>query len=85
MIPCVLWAVGCGFAEVFVCNPPHHFWDPDSTGYCYPREVSLVSILAIELVIDTIILILPIRMVWALQMSRTNKVSISLIFLLGSL
>lgn len=40
---------------------------------------------AIEVVIDTVILALPVRMVLGLNLSRKRKISLVLIFLLGGL
>ena len=36
-------------------------------------------------ILDTLILVLPIRMVWSLQMSSKQKLGVSAIFALGSM
>ena len=36
-------------------------------------------------ILDTLILVLPIRMVWSLQMSFKQKLGVSAIFALGSM
>ena len=85
MIACVRRAFGCGVATVFICNPPQHFWNARSDGSCFPYGKALISILSLESGLDTIILILPIRMIFGLQMSRGKQISLSLIFLIGGL
>lgn len=85
MILCVLWAVGCGFAEVFQGNPPSHFWNPGSRGVCIHFGKALAAVLSLEVVLDTLILSLPIRMVFGLQLTLVKQIQISLIFLIGGL
>ena len=85
MIFCVLWAFGCGFAQAFICNTPGSFRDPTVKGYCYGYGMFFVLGLSMEMILDAVIVCLPVRMVFGMQLSRARKISVSLIFLLGGL
>ena len=52
-------------------------------GTCIPSKTSATTMGALNAVIDTSILILPVRMVWTLQMSRRRKSAICGVFALG--
>ena len=73
-------------ASVANCIPLQYSWislsDPR---YCFNYNVFWMATGVIEVVIDTTILALPVRMVLGLQLSLKRKISIVLIFLLGGL
>lgn len=56
-----------------------------SPGSCMPHQAQASSMGFINAIIDSTILMLPIRMVWALQMSHKQKVMICSVFGLGLL
>ena len=85
MVVCVIWAIGFGFAEIFSCNPPASSWNKTIYGYCFGYGKFLVAMISSEIVLDTVILSLPIRMIIGLRMSRERKASIIMMFLLGGL
>ena len=73
-------------ATLVNCRPLKYSWIGLSLEeYCFNYNVFWMATGAVEVVIDTAILILPIRMVLRLQLSRTTKASIILVFLLGGL
>jgi hypothetical protein len=53
--------------------------------HCFNFNIFWMVTGAVEVVIDTVILALPVRMVLGLRVSSKQKASIVLIFLLGSL
>lgn len=85
IVVCVLWGIGFGFAEIFWCNPPASLWNQAVHGYCFGYGKFFVAMISSEMVLDTVILSLPIRMVLGLQMSRERKTSVMMMFLLGGL
>ena len=65
------------------CRPVSHVWDPKSRGYCRPLIVEETTVVGINMVIDTLIVLLPMRPLWGLQMAMRKKVGISVLFGLG--
>lgn len=73
-------------ATVFNCIPVQYNWiGLVLEGRCFNFNVFWMVTGSVEVVIDTVVLALPVRMVLGLQVSRKQKASIVLVFLLGSL
>ena len=86
IVICVLWALGCGIAQIFMCNPPQKLWHPEMKGYCFQYGKYLVAALSFEITIDALILSLPVYwIVGMLQLSAWRKAQVIGIFLLGGL
>ncbi|TVY73498.1 Satratoxin biosynthesis SC1 cluster protein [Lachnellula suecica] len=77
------WLVGT-VLTIVSCIPINRLWiGPTAGGYCFNFGIYWMSMGAVELIIDTMILALPLRMVMKLQMSPQQKLLITGIFLLG--
>lgn len=81
-----VWGFTFFFVNVFMCNPPSKYWNPTTPGFCYKYGVPALLVgLSIEIALDCLILVLPIKMISGLQMTKAKKVSLALIFLVGGL
>ena len=68
------------------CRPLKYSWiGLSGKEHCFNYNVFWMITGATEVVIDTLILALPIRMVLSLQLTTKRKVSIVIVFLLGGL
>ena len=67
------------------CLPPEKFWNRETPGVCINYDIFALASGICEIVIDTAILCLPVRMISSIQLSRRNKIVLSSIFLLGGL
>ena len=72
------------FLRVFICSPREKFWHPLTPGHCFTADVSSIAA-AFNALADFVILLLPQRTIWKLQMPRRRKIGISAIFLSGLL
>lgn len=73
-------------ATLVNCRPLHYSWIGLSLKeHCFNYNIFWMATGTAEVVIDTAILMLPIRMVIGLQLTRTTKASVILVFLLGGL
>ena len=54
-------------------------------GHCNNFDIEYLVLAIIEVLVDVVLLVLPIHMVSTLQLSRYNKIILSMIFLLGGL
>jgi hypothetical protein len=73
-------------ANLLNCRPLKYSWIGLSwEQYCFNYNIFWMVTGAVEVVIDTTILALPVRTVLQLHLSQKQKVSILLVFLLGGL
>ncbi|KAI1325532.1 hypothetical protein F5Y16DRAFT_401249 [Xylariaceae sp. FL0255] len=73
-------------AENLACTPHKKIWDPlISSGHCINVKGLYIPAAAVNLFADIIVLLLPQKVIWSLQMSRKTKIGVSLIFTIGFL
>ena len=81
-----LFWLAATIATLLNCRPLKYSWiGLSEKEYCINYNIFWMVTGATEIVIDTIILALPVRMVLSLQLSLKRKVSVVLVFLLGGL
>lgn len=73
------------FAEIFQCIPMRALWDSTVNGTCMNSSARDMSTTIINLTTDIVVLILPMRPVWSLQVSTSKKWQLSAMFSLGGL
>ena len=91
MVAYVLMAIvacyGIAFICVFFtnCTPLDYPWNPVPGGHC--KDVSTEEILSVSvnMVIDTAIVLLPMPVLWGLQLATRKKIAVSGILSLGLL
>ena len=75
------WSILAMTATWAYCVPVAYGWDPSIPGgHCSNREAALLSVSIIDAVTDASILILPLPMIWKLQIPRVKQVSLAFIF-----
>ncbi|KAI9681517.1 MAG: hypothetical protein M1817_002801 [Caeruleum heppii] len=82
----VFWCVGTIFASVFECKPVSYFWNqaiPGTEGKCVNVNIYYLLSGLITIITDVIILILPMPVVWKLQIPKSQKFALTGIFVLG--
>ena len=80
------WWLAGTLSTIVSCIPARRLWvGPSAGGYCFNFNIFWMAMGAVELVIDTVILVLPVGMVLGLQLSRRQKILLGGIFLLGGL
>ncbi|KAI1126629.1 hypothetical protein F5Y10DRAFT_244481 [Nemania abortiva] len=65
------------------CFPHEKIWHPNLPGRCFNTKAFFVSNAVLNLTSDIIILALPHRIIWTLQMSRQKKMGASVVFGVG--
>lgn len=71
---------------IFACSPREAFWNPLITDYrCLDNNTIVLITCIFNILSDIIILGLPARAVWRLQMPTRNKIKIVLLFAIGLL
>ncbi|KAI9679254.1 MAG: hypothetical protein M1817_005273 [Caeruleum heppii] len=81
------FALACWVAifisTLFHCLPIAYNWDKSIPGQCVNPNALFISALALNLFTDILIVLLPIPMIWRIQISRAEKIAVSSAFLLG--
>lgn len=80
------YCVSLTFAIIFACKPLQRTWDSSIPGTC-PVKIEVVdyAIGGFNIFSDSAILILPIPMVWRLQISTTRLIGLLMVFGTGTL
>lgn len=79
----VAWLLGIVLGTFFMCSPVQKGWDPMLPGHCGTTSALWTGSAIPSVFIDLVILLLPIPKIWSLQMGRSQKVGITLVFILG--
>ncbi|CAI7608044.1 unnamed protein product [Penicillium discolor] len=81
----ILWAA-CGIlAGCFTCIPTEKLWHPMVEGGCMNLSKFYYGLQIPNIATDAIILLMPMRIVWNLPISKAQKLGLSGIFILGFL
>ncbi|KAI8950443.1 hypothetical protein F4801DRAFT_590393 [Xylaria longipes] len=74
-----------GFIPVFLtnCIPLSQYWDPKPTGWCRNTVISDSATVAGNLLLDILVLALPMPVLWRLQMSVRDKITVTAMFSIG--
>ncbi|KAI9684642.1 MAG: hypothetical protein M1829_000015 [Trizodia sp. TS-e1964] len=79
----ILWCFTFTFVVVFQCQPIHRAWQRTIPGSCLDVKAIFISASALNMATDLVVLALPMSIVWALQISRKQKIALTAIFTLG--
>lgn len=80
----LLWWLASLIGLLAVCVPIETYWNPFVGGHCGNWYIFNLVIPIPWIVTDFAILILPIPVIWTLQLPRSEKISIGAVFLTGA-
>ena len=82
----VMWWIAAFLDSIFQCVPVQAFWDKSiQNPKCQDIRASALGTGIANMILDIMLLIIPLPMIWKLQVSRRIKVSLTGIFMLGAL
>jgi len=81
----VAWWIVVVIIQIFSCSPIAGFWDISVASKCVDPAHFYIAVAVPNILTDIIMLCLPLRMVWGLQMSQAQKIQVSLTLLTGAL
>jgi len=70
-------------SSAITCLPHDSIWYPWISGRCIDRKALGLFTAFFNVLVDLLILILPQQIIWSLQMTRSRKIGISLVFSVG--
>ncbi|CAG7980110.1 unnamed protein product [Penicillium nalgiovense] len=77
-----LWIAGL-FSTAFFCTPPKRIWLADTPGHCGDRKMLHTGVNASEAILSFFVVILPIPSIRGMSLSKTRKISLMCIQVLG--
>jgi hypothetical protein len=81
----VLFYAICTFIELFGCNPRPKLWDVTLKGKCLDMPRVIIASAFINFFSDIVILLLPQRVIWGLNLSTRRKIGTAALFAVGLL
>ncbi len=69
--------------KIWECNPREKIWDKSVPGTCVDLPLLLIISGISNTVTDMIILVIPVKAVWNLQLVQKKKIGIILVFTIG--
>lgn len=82
---CILFYVSTLVAGSLICVPFERIWDKTVPGVCYNGRPLNTALGTFNLISDIMILILPQRVIWRLNMSRKRRIGVAMVFAIGLL
>ncbi|KAL8756519.1 MAG: hypothetical protein Q9199_002883 [Rusavskia elegans] len=70
---------------IFACSPREKFWNRLKEGHCLNNNLGVFITSLFNIVSDIIILVLPAKTVWSLQIPRSKRIRIVALFATGLL
>ena len=82
----IIWLLASNLVFAFQCTPVRRFWYGDDVpGHCINVLTAVQISQGCNAALDAVILALPVSGVLRLKMSKSRKISVMAIFLLGGL
>ena len=76
----VAWLITVSLIGVFLCDPVKKQWEPTTKGHCHPNTLLWLTSAIPSVVIDLILLLLPLPMLWRLQMKTSRRLLVMTVF-----
>lgn len=77
--------IGTSLAKIWQCVPREHIWDKSTPGSCINISVLFNTSGIFNTVTDIITLLIPVKVVWSLNMKRKRKLAVLAVFTVGSM
>ena len=77
------WIIAILIATVFLCIPVKKSWLPDTTGHCQDTQTLWLGSAISSVIIDLMILVMPMPMLWKLQLKLSRKIFITGVLICG--
>ncbi|KAF5864577.1 hypothetical protein ETB97_007410 [Aspergillus alliaceus] len=81
----LLWAVSIWVVGAMLCLPVNKFWNPSVEGSCLDSAKFYYGMQIPNILTDAVLLVMPMKLVWSLPISRRQRLLLSLVFIVGGL
>ncbi|KAE8354950.1 hypothetical protein BDV28DRAFT_130054 [Aspergillus coremiiformis] len=80
-----LWAVSICVVGAILCLPVQKFWDRSVDGSCLDAAKFYYGMQIPNILTDVVLLLMPMKVVWALPIAKPQRLLLSLVFVVGGL
>ncbi|KAB8242391.1 hypothetical protein BDV35DRAFT_28515 [Aspergillus flavus] len=81
----ILWWLSVCVVGILLCLPVNKFWDPTVPGSCLDSAQYYYGQQIPNILTDAVLLVMPLKFVWALPISKTQRLLLSGVFVTGGL
>ena len=81
----LVWCITSFCVILFQCSPVNSFWITNQPRKCIDQYALFIGTAAGNSFLDIVILCLPIKVVWDLQMPVSKRIQVIFTFILGAL
>ncbi|KAF9886583.1 hypothetical protein FE257_011355 [Aspergillus nanangensis] len=81
----VVWCVGIWVAGTLQCVPVRKFWDASVDGACIDPARFFYGVQVPNILTDLMVLVMPLKTVWTLPISKRQRLLLSGVFAVGGL
>ena len=79
----IAWFIALTVLAVFQCSPVARQWDYSIPGHCFSLYGTFVGVTISNVFVDVLLLVLPLPMLWKLQIKLKKKIALIANFMLG--
>lgn len=79
------YSLAQAFAFAYICSPADRYWDSSVTGSCLDANMAYIVTAGLNVGADMTILLLPIWLLWPLNMHPRQKIVLTFLFMTGGL
>ena len=81
-----VWTISTVLVTIFACGPVERIWNPERYGgHCIDQSVFYFTRSLISTLTNLVVLLLPLPIVWKLQVSTSRKLGLTISFSIGAL
>ncbi|KAJ4369664.1 hypothetical protein N0V83_005426 [Neocucurbitaria cava] len=82
---CVAWGISSIFVSIFMCVPVRAYWKilEQATARCSDNKTLWYTCASINIMTDLMVAILPVRVIWSLQIAIRPKIALLCILTIG--
>lgn len=85
MVIALCYCLSVILIAILICRPISYSWDKTINGSCVDESTAFIATACLNLALDIAIVVLPLKMVWGLQLAVPKKMALTGIFSLGLL
>ncbi|KAK8047468.1 hypothetical protein PG996_015532 [Apiospora saccharicola] len=82
---CIVGQIANSITNLCMCFPLSKFWNPLQPGQCINGDLFFLLICIVETLLDVVVMALPVRAIFFVQIPLKTKLVVAGIFLLGGL
>ena len=80
----IIWSFAVVLVSCLQCQPMAAIWDESVEGSCIDDGAFLVATGVMNMITDLILLVLPLPVIWTMQKTKVERITLGGIYLVGT-